>query len=318
MDSPHEYRLRAPTRDDLPATTAVLAADDLDDAGQVVLDTGFLSGQWERFGFDLTTDAWVAVDATGAVVGYGQVTRDETDIAASWGVVHPAHRGRGIGSALLGRIEARAAELVAGVPGARFRHAVNAGDEAAAAMLQNRGLRLVRHFWHMSIELSQDADAGPAPTGIAITSLRSQDDLREVHVVLDEAFADHWDHQPEQFEHWAQDRTQGPDYDPMLWRLAWGDGRLVGALTAIVLNHRGWVNLLGVRADYRGRGIAEALLRHAFAGFAARGTSAVLLAVDAANPAGAMRLYERVGMRVVKRFDLWERALDRSALSQLS
>ena len=107
MDLLDGYELLAPTWDDLEPAAEVLAADDLDDAGQVVLDTGYLRGQWERFGFELTTDAWVAVDAAGTVVGHGQVTRDEDDLAASWGVVHPAHRGRGIGSALLGRLEAR-------------------------------------------------------------------------------------------------------------------------------------------------------------------------------------------------------------------
>jgi mycothiol synthase len=85
-----------------------------------------------------------------------------------------------------------------------------------------------------------------------------------------------------------------------------------------VLGDRGWVTLLGVRADSRGRGIAAALLRDAFAGFAARGTRTILLAVDAANPTGATALYERLGMDVVKRFDVWERPLDRSARSRLS
>jgi mycothiol synthase len=310
MDTPDAYGLRAPTWDDLEPAGGVLAADDLDDAGQVVLDTGFLRGQWERFGFDLTTDAWVAVDATGTVVGYGQVTRDEDDVAASWGVVHPAHRGRGIGSAVLGRIEARASELMAGVRGARFRHAANAGDTAAAAMLRSRGLHLVRHFWHMGIELSPGVVAGPAPPGIAITGLGSQDELREVHAVLDEAFADHWGHEPEPFEHWAQEWTRGSDYDPSLWRLAWEDSRLVGALTAAVLGDQGWVTLLGIRREARGRGIGGALLQRTFEEFVAHRVRSVVLVVDAANPTGATALYERVGMRVVKRFDVWERALD--------
>jgi mycothiol synthase len=310
------HELRAPTWDDIEHTAAVLAADDLDDGGQVVLDAGFLRGQWERSGFHLATDAWVAADATGMVVGYGQVTRDKADVVASWGVVHPAHRGRGIGAALLGRIEARATEMAAGVPGVRFRHAVNAGDEAAAAMLRARGLRLVRHFWHMGVELPAEVDAGAAPAGIAITPLGSPAELREVHAVLDEAFADHWDHHHEPFERWAEDLTGGPDYDPSLWRLARDDdegGRLVGALTASVLDESGWVTLLGVRTEARGRGVAVALLRDAFAGFAGRGTRSILLVVDAANPTGATRLYERAGMRVVKRFDLWERGLDGSA-----
>ena len=310
MDLMDGYKLRAPTWDDLEPAAGVLAADQLDDAGEVPLDTGYLRGQWERFGFGLTTDAWVAVDATGTLVGYGQVTRDEDDLAASWGVVHPAHRGRGVGSALLDLIEARAGGLLAGVHGARFRHAVNAGDEAAAALLRSRGLHLARHHWIMSIELSPDVVAGPAPPGTAITSIRPHDDLREVHAVIEEAFEDHWCARAESFEHWVQDRTQGPDYDPALWRLAWEDRRLVGALAASVLGDQGWVTLLGVRREARGRGIGAALLHSAFEAVAARGTRSVVLTVDAANPTGATALYERVGMRVASRFDLWERALD--------
>jgi mycothiol synthase len=318
MDLSDRYELRAPAWEDLEAAAAVLAADQLDDGEQVALDTGYLRGQWERFGFELTTDAWVAADATGAVVGYGQVTRDENDLAASWGVVHPEYRGRGIGSALFGRIEARAIGLLTGVEGARFRHVVNAGDEAAAALLRSRGLHLARHHWTMSIDLPPESATGPAPSEIAITSLRPHDDLRQVHAVIEGAFEDHWCERSESFEHWVQDRTRGPDYDPSLWRLAWEDRRLVGALVASVLGDQGWVTLLGVRKEARGHGIGAALLRSAFEAVATRGIRSVVLTVDAANPTGATALYERVGMRVVGRFDLWERTLDPSAVSRLS
>ena len=309
MDLPAGYRLRAPTPDDLEPVGQVLIADDLDDAGQVVLDADFLRGQWDRPGFDLAADAWVAVDDAGRIVGYGQVMREEPDIVESWGVVHPESRRRGIGSSLLDRIEERARQLLPGLPSPRFRHAVNAGDRAAATMLQARGLRLVRHFWHMQIELTGQLDPGSSPQGIDITGMQSPDDLPAVHAVLDEAFADHWDHHPEPFDRWAEEMTHGPSYDPTLWLLARNDGELVGALTAIVLGDRGWVSLLGVSAPYRGRGIAAALLRHSFAAFAARGVRRLFLAVDAENPTGATALYEHVGMTVAKRWDLWERSL---------
>jgi len=312
MDSPRGYGLRAPTWDDLPAAAEVLAADDLDDAGQVVLDTGFLRGQWERPGFVLTSDAWVADDGAGTVLGYGQVTRDELDVAGSWGVVHPAQRGRGIGSALLDRIEARALELVGGEAGARFRHSVNSGDEAAAVLLGARGLRLVRHFWHMRTDLPAKPDAGRLPKGIDIRRPHMPSDLRAVHAVLDQAFADHWDYRHEPFERWVEDYAQGPSYDPDLWQVAWDEGRPVGALAAVVRDDNGWVTLLGVLADSRGRGIAAALLRHVFAAFAVRGVRSVLLVVDAENPTGATALYESVGMIVAKRFDIWERTVGAS------
>ena len=62
MGLPAGYQLRAPTPGDLERVSAVFAADDLDDAGQVVLDEGFLGEQWSRVDFDLATDAWVVVD----------------------------------------------------------------------------------------------------------------------------------------------------------------------------------------------------------------------------------------------------------------
>ncbi len=159
MDLVSGYHLRPPTRDDLAAVADVLAADDLSDAGEVVLDTGFLQGQWERPGFVLVSDAWIAVGPDGTAVAYGQVTRDEPDVAGSWGVVHPAHRGRGLGSALLDRIEARAPALLPpDVREPKLRNAINAGDEAAAGMLRARGLHPVRHFWHMRIDLPAPAD----------------------------------------------------------------------------------------------------------------------------------------------------------------
>jgi mycothiol synthase len=100
-----------------------------------------------------------------------------------------------------------------------------------------------------------------------------------------------------------------PSYDPTLWLVAIEGGRPVAALigTVDVEENRGWVSELGVLRSHRGRGIGAALLRRAFAAFADRGLRDVMLNVDAENPTGATQLYERAGMRVVNRWDLWER-----------
>ena len=306
MDLPVGYRLRAPTHADIDPAAEVLEADQLDDVGEVVLDANFLRNRWLRPSFDLERNAWIVEDDVGAVVAFGQAAREE-NVVESLGTVHPGHRGRGIGSALLDRIEARATELLAGVPAARFRHSVNASDDAAAAMLRARGLRPVRHFWHMEIDLVAPLQVESSPDGIRIGEIDDPDDLPEVHGVLTEAFADHWGNYPEPYDQWVDEETGGPGYDPWLWLGATEDGRMLGTLTGNLWGDRGWVGYLGVRRSGRGRGIGAALLREAFARFAARGAHKAVLNVDAENTTGATALYERVGMRVVNRWDLWER-----------
>jgi ribosomal protein S18 acetylase RimI-like enzyme len=208
--------------------------------------------------------------------------------------------------------EERASRLLAALPSGRFRHAINAGDHAAAAMLLVRGLRPVRHFWQMQIDLTGPFEPGPAPEGAEITGIASPGDLAAVHGVLDDAFADHWGHRTEPFDRWAEEQTGSPSYDPALWLLTKAGHRPVGALTGHVWEDRGWVDYLGVLAPSRGRGVGVALLRRSFATFAGRGVGRVILNVDAENSTGATALYERVGMRVINRWDVWERSLGNS------
>ncbi len=234
MELPARYRLRVPALGDLDAVAGVLIAGEFGEAGQIVLGADFLRAEWSRAGFNLATDAWVVVDGAAAIVGYVQAKAEESSLVECWGVVHPGHRRRGIGSVLLDLTQERASGLLAGPGSGRFRHAINAGDRAAAAMLQARGLRLVRHFWHMQIDLAGPVEPGSPPEGIKITGIEPPPpgDLPVIHAVVSEAFADHWGHQPEPFDRWAGEQMGSPGYDPGLWLLATAAGQpgRVGAL----------------------------------------------------------------------------------------
>jgi ribosomal protein S18 acetylase RimI-like enzyme len=160
----------------------------------------------------------------------------------------------------------------------------------------------------MQIDLSGPPDPGPNPAGIEIASVGSRADLEAVHAVLDQAFAGDWGYHPQPFDRWLEEQATSPSHDPSLWLVARADGDAVGALTANVWDDGGWVGELGVVQSHRGRGLAVALLRRSFATFERLGCRRATLNVDAENPTGATALYERVGMRVVRRWDLWERS----------
>lgn len=85
----------------------------------------------------------------------------------------------------------------------------------------------------------------------------------------------------------------------------------MGALPGRYLGAKPWIDALGVLPAWRGRGIGASLLRTAFAEFRRRRNATVTLNVDAQNETGATVLYERVGMRPTRRWDIYEKCLQR-------
>ncbi|MGN6798832.1 MAG: GNAT family N-acetyltransferase [Gaiellaceae bacterium] len=157
-------------------------------------------------------------------------------------------------------------------------------------------------------EPPQDGDFGE----LDLRTYRDEDhDV--VIAALNEAFAEDpfWQTvTPERFK----ERFLGQHaFDPTLWYLAWDGAELAGfALDYPAFGadgDLGHVNWLGVRKPWRRRGLAEALLRRSFAALYARGKQRVVLGVDAQNVTGALRVYERVGMHVTRRFGTWQKGL---------
>jgi ribosomal protein S18 acetylase RimI-like enzyme len=177
-------------------------------------------------------------------------------------------------------------------------------------VVRSRGFEQVRTFRHLQIDLAgAPPDPGERPAAIEIRGIGPDRDLRRIHAIFVEAFSREWGYRPIPFEEWVGTEVETPGFDPSLWLLATEGDEAVGALSGVVWGDRGWVGELGVRAPWRGRGIASALLRRAFATFASRGLPRVMLNVDSENSTGAVRLYERVGMRTVRAWDVYEKPL---------
>jgi len=68
----------------------------------------------------------------------------------------------------------------------------------------------------------------------------------------------------------------------------------------------GYIDTLFVNRKWRRRGLASALLSHAFNEYHRRGVYSACLGVDAASLTGAVDLYKKVGMEPVRTTDLYQ------------
>jgi mycothiol synthase len=181
-----------------------------------------------------------------------------------------------------------------------------------AGVVEARGYVPWRHSLTMEIAFDAEPGRSSLPDGLELRAFRD-DDHDALIAALNESFAAdpfHYDVTPSNFREFF---LGSRGFDPTLFLLAWDGGELAGYVLDY-LGHGsdaelGWVANLGVRPRWRRRGLGEALLHVSFAELYARGLRRVGLGVDAENVTGALRLYERAGMREVGRSDNWQKHL---------
>jgi mycothiol synthase len=221
--------------------------------------------------------AWVALDGDDEVVGYATLEDGYVEV---W--PHPDHRGGAVAGALLDAVTRQ---------GGRLETIVPAAADDLVALYALRGWRRTREVLRMQMDVSAQGPAPAWPEGVSARAYTDAD-AAAVHELLVAAFAENAEEVPP-FARWHPWMTQDPGFDAGVWFLAEAGAELAGACLCW---REGWVKDMAVRPSWRGRGLGEALLRAAFAEFHRRGVETVGLKVDADNPTGAVRLYERVGM----------------------
>jgi mycothiol synthase len=284
---PEGFAVRPTTVEDASAINELLIAADVAVQGWSDSTEAELVDWWRLT--DLGSNSWVVEDdalaAYGVVIPHGESV--ETD-----GFVDPDRTGLGLGSWLLRRGEERVREL--GFPSVLTW--CLAPDARARALFERSGYREVRRYYRMLVEHQAEPPAPEWPEGFRVSTFEPGD-ARVVHAALDEAFAEEWNFVSEPFETWAARRIDVPSFDPDHWFIVREGDEVVAVLREDPgRGDAAWVGALAVRAPWRRRGLGLALLRHAFGDFYRRGHPRVGLGVDAENPTGATRLYERAGM----------------------
>jgi len=301
---PSGYSVRAATRDDLEAISALMVACEMHDYGSPAGEKQDILDDWNLPAVDLPKDTWVVLSAAGEVVGYA-ILIDERGGAElqALSMVHPAHRGSGLGLSLLSKIDGRAAEVNAGRGGV-IRHWWGASDEEAER-LTSLGYRRARTIRRMDADVTMIHPR--SLEGITIRTFDPDRDDVAVHDVIEDAFSKHYGWTPTPFDEWRTQWVDREGFDPGLSFVAESDGSIVGAALSVERLGMGWIADLGVREARRGRGIGGALVEHSLAEFRRRGYAKAGLNVDPENETGAMRLYEKLGFRSDRDFAVYEK-----------
>ncbi|MFC6239349.1 GNAT family N-acetyltransferase [Longivirga aurantiaca] len=247
------------------------------------------------------------LDVSGLPVGsvYVKVDPSVRDVYADIAVVPGPHEPDALAAALAHALTAsRRIVARAGEPGWTLRVACWSPDSALSSLLAAAGLVHVRSFYRMRIDSSSPSIPSVAPElppGVEIVVRDDEPTRRAIWKVDNDAFLDHWNFAPVPYDEWWDDLGTGDSRDRDGWWLLTVDGE---PAAICLLDERraemneGYVGILGVRREYRRRGLASLLLQRAFVRYRDMGRTSTLLSVDAQSLTSAVGVYERVGMRV--------------------
>lgn len=302
-----------PTPDRFDEVLGVLQASDRAVYGDTDWTDAELREQWDEI--DLAGDAWL-VDLDGRLAGVMHLCELRgSGCYVTDGYVHPELKRRGVGTLLLDLVETRVRERMANeVPAGKRVVLHNAhlhGDEGAADLVTAKGYERVRTFFRMVADLEAVDMSAVWPHGIEVHPFNVERHARLLHAADEEAFAGEWGYESRSYETWAKQVLGKRQFDASLCVIAWDGDSIAGFSLNYPkrMGNWGWVGALGVAPSWRRRGLGLALLRESFRRFRATDETVAALGVDAANPTGATRLYERAGMRVLWRADVWEKEL---------
>lgn len=275
------------TLTDARAVVEVMAAQEAHDTGEVSIEEADILGDWGRPSYDVSAGTVGVFDAE-RLIAYAEIMGADRGDAA----VHPDHRGRGIGTALAGWMQAKAREAGSRVIGMPVPQG-SAGDR----LLEALGYHVRWQSWVLRLPGGTQIPPRALPDGYQLREATPADH-EACWTVVEDAFLEWSQRDRMPLDDWLATVVGRPGFEPWNLRVVTDPaGEVVGATQVFLANgEEGYVNKVATRRDQRGRGLGQALLVDAFA--AARAHGATSSSLDTDSRTGALGLYEKVGMVV--------------------
>lgn len=276
--------------DDIASYVRLIAETDEVDRRDKATSVEHVKERLGQPGYQPEQDSFFA-EMDGLLVGYVDVVRElEIGRVILDGAVHPAHRGRGIGSRLLEVAVEHSRKL-----GATVAHIPVAHKMAASRrFVENRGFAVVRRHWRMTL-MQYRGGTLHIPPGFALRHFVPGDEER-LCALQNLAFTGSWGFRPNTVEDIRYLVNTGRCHPEGILFITQGQ-RIVAYCWTMdhpIDKEKASIHMMGVDPGYRGRGLGRAILVAAIEHLVKRGVKEVELSVDSRNPA-AKRLYRSVG-----------------------
>jgi len=180
-------------------------------------------------------------------------------------------------------------------PGANFL------DQRLQSAWKNKGFEFLRRYYTMRMEITSVPTIRQIP-GVEIRSIdvTKAENVALWHKVHQNAFSKHFGFAPRELEKWKELVIEDVFLDHSGVFIAFINDQPVGfcqCTDEYAEENKGYISILGVALQYQGLGIGEALLQTGISHSAAKGYRSLELNVDTGNETGALKLYEKVGLK---------------------
>lgn len=298
---------------ELPADLALIV--ELSARSEAIDQTDFASsepalvGMLARPQIDLQHDVQLWFDAQRQLIAFTVLDRIQNEQQIDgllWMRVLPERRAPELDRTLIAWGSERLRQIGA-ERGRPTRLAVGAGgtDIQRLTVLEEQGFRPIRYFLRMERSIAEPLLPPQLPVGFALRPVAGDHEAEAWAELFNQSFVDHWDHHPLSVEGLRR-VWQQPLYARELDLVVVAPDGVLAAFCVCEVNpddpeRAGWIEVLGTRRGYRGRGLGRALLQAGLAQLQQKGVQTVRLIVDAESPTGATRLYEAADFRETRR-----------------
>lgn len=266
---------------------------------------------------------WFIAEQEGQVVGYGHASlswreKDGTWVCLHLGRVHPDFRRKGIGTALLQRLEQRCHEKAAAA--GQLEHlelAANAAETErdATRFLHRNGYFVAFTMLDLHRSLATNLpDIPTLPDGYELRPMRP-----EHHLAVWQSISYAYDARDLNRLRFGEE-PQNSQYDyyfsrePDLTFVAWRENIVAGQVIATIHPDttggagRGELLEVSVGPRHQRQGLARTLMLHALHALRERGVHDVWVGTRLENPSAAWQQYEKLGFQIRHRFPRWRKA----------